>query len=191
MGVARVTSWFQHTAARRRLHFLLGKLTLNQLFQHTAARRRLQFLIIFQITGNSFNTQPRGGGCKEILLFSSKIICFNTQPRGGGCVKIPLGLDTLISFNTQPRGGGCYPCFLKAIPVCRFQHTAARRRLPIGLMLLQPTASVSTHSRAEAAATARLQAERNGNCFNTQPRGGGCSLHKKARKISRLNTVFR
>ena len=27
--------------------------------------------------------------------------------------------------------------------------------------------------------------------FNTQPRGGGCSLHKKARKISRLNTAFR
>ena len=27
--------------------------------------------------------------------------------------------------------------------------------------------------------------------FNTQPRGGGCALPKKARKISRLNTVFR
>ena len=27
--------------------------------------------------------------------------------------------------------------------------------------------------------------------FNTQPPEGGCSLHKKARKISKLNTVFR
>ena len=51
---------------------------------------------------------------------------------------------------------------------------------------------VSTHSRAEAAAKISQfceMLEKNG--FNTQPRGGGCSLSKKAIKISVLNTVFR
>ena len=51
--------------------------------------------------------------------------------------------------------------------------------------------AVSTHSRAEAAAANLVKASRRVSCFNTQPRGGGCSLHKKVRKISELNTVFR
>ena len=56
---------------------------------------------------------------------------FNTQPRGGGCaftiMFYPLFLQ---SFNTQPRGGGCTP----APRIAYHQLT------------------VSTHSRAEAAA---------------------------------------
>ena len=50
---------------------------------------------------------------------------------------------------------------------------------------------VSTHSRAEAAALYQKYRAAEYEGFNTQPRGGGCSLHKKARKISVLNTVFR
>ena len=49
-----------------------------------------------------------------------------------------------------------------------FQHTAARRRLPPALY--RKTSPM---------------------CFNTQPHEGGCSLYKKVRKISELNTVFR
>ena len=54
-----------------------------------------------------------------------------------------------------------------------------------------PMDVVSTHSRAEAAAFASTIKPTKFTGFNTQPRGGGCSLHKKARKISELNTVFR
>ena len=77
----------------------------------------------------------------------------------------------------------------------------------------QGDCNISTHSRTEAAAakdllvnrfkefqhtgtrrwllhTKHLHRTTNGR-FNTQPPEGGCSLHKKARKISRLNTVFR
>lgn len=50
---------------------------------------------------------------------------------------------------------------------------------------------VSTHSRAKAAATIALRRSGQKTGFNTQPPEGGCSLHKKARKISELNTVFR
>ena len=76
-----------------------------------------------------------------------------------------------------------------------FQHTAARRRLPTNLILTQAAGLVSTHSRAEAAATRhcnktdkspfqhtaarrRLQAINGGRTaiagFNTQPPEGGC-----------------
>ena len=34
------------------------------------------------------------------------------------------------SFNTQPRGGGCSGRILPGLVERRFQHTAARRRLP-------------------------------------------------------------
>ena len=79
-----------------------------------------------------------------------------------------------LCFNTQPRGGGCTnknnrPCYSSM-----FQHTAARRRLPsISTPFIFKT-SVSTHSRAEAAATSASNIRSNDKCFNTQPRGGGC-----------------
>ena len=78
-----------------------------------------------------------------------------------------------------------------------FQHTAARRRLPLFYTFLDPHIVVSTHSRAEAAAhgqnlyldnlefqhTAARRRLQNIAfclillfCFNTQPRGGGCIL---------------
>ena len=50
---------------------------------------------------------------------------------------------------------------------------------------------VSTHSHAEAAASLKNSSQTAPQSFNTQPRGGGCSLPKKARKISKLTTVFR
>ena len=51
--------------------------------------------------------------------------------------------------------------------------------------------AVSTHSHPKVAAKWRVEIYKNGISFNTQPPEGGCSLHKKARKISKLNTVFR
>ena len=38
------------------------------------------------------------------------------------------------------------------------------------------TQEVSTHSRAEAAAATTCINAWQGDCFNTQPRGGGCSV---------------
>ena len=54
-----------------------------------------------------------------------------------------------------------------------------------------PTQYVSTHSHPKVAALCIPHFEIFCFCFNTQPPEGGCSLHKKARKISKLNTVFR
>ena len=54
-----------------------------------------------------------------------------------------------------------------------------------------PVVMVSTHSRPKAAAKFEALDVKKIQGFNTQPPEGGRSLPKKARKISRLNTVFR
>ena len=65
-------------------------------------------------------------------------------------------------------------------------EVAADVRLAAGL-----TGFVSTHSHPEVAAKVTEIRIYRCKCFNTQPPGGGCPLHKKARKISKLNTVLR
>ena len=91
-----------------------------------------------------------------------------------------VGVGDGQGFNTQPPEGGCFPRFLKGGPLIKFQHTAARRRLPLpdhsrGVAeMFQHTAArrrlhlpagmragigdVSTHSRPKAAAVAALGA---------------------------------
>ena len=55
-----------------------------------------------------------------------------------------------------------------------FQHTAARRRLHNNIGVRYSNISVSTHSRAEAAAARFDLQQTTPDGFNTQPRGGGC-----------------
>ena len=55
-----------------------------------------------------------------------------------------------------------------------FQHTAARRRLRSGELLLRGRYDVSTHSRPKAAAAANTQLLPARRRFNTQPPEGGC-----------------
>ena len=101
-------SEFQHTAARRRLLKISYSECGYFWFQHTAARRRLPDRRIRRVKITSFNTQPRGGGCPQRFYRRWRPCGFNTQPRGGGCrLMLP-------------------PCLCRK----RFQHTAARRRLP-------------------------------------------------------------
>ena len=107
---------------------------------------------------------------------------FNTQPRGGGCYSWKIIKNRGNGFNTQPRGGGCYGLALYAVGHSVFQHTAARRRLRILISRIDGSNQVSTHSRAEAAAVYLTFFFDILFCFNTQPRGGGCS---HSRRIAR------
>ena len=66
-------------------------------------------------------------------------------------------------------------------PEAMFQHTAARRRLPDLTKNFEDASLVSTHSRAEAAATEGARCENSQPGFNTQPRGGGCSTQSATR----------
>ena len=98
--------------------------------------------------------------------------------------------------------------------MARFQHTAARRRLPPKCCSTAPQAyAVSTHSRAEAAAKrfargsktiyvsthSRAEAAAGGKIirciyigsFNTQPRGGGCESEGDYMRALRVSTHSR
>ena len=86
-----------------------------------------------------------------------------------------------------------------------FQHTAARRRLPLGLALFYKVLSVSTHSRAEAAAR-RAEAIKCNQVVSTHSRaeaaagfnddpecGFAVSTHSRAEAAAGMknNKVFR
>ena len=93
-------------------------------------------------------------------------------------------LCTTCRFNTQPRGGGCLKPKNQNKILLLFQHTAARRRLQLLYYNKQQLDNVSTHSRAEAAAFTIKSPRCRKNCFNTQPRGGGCIVDSILLKIS-------
>ena len=81
------------------------------------------------------------------------IFSFNTQPHGGGCPNCLRRDNHSCGFNTQPHGGGCTLNDVWRIKRGKFQHTAARRRLPF-----------------------RENNNYTVTSFNTQPHGGGCNL---------------
>ena len=58
----------------------------------------------------------------------------------------------MYCFNTQPPEGGCAKCQEGKVRENLFQHTAARRRLPICCGKCLALTNVSTHSRPKAAA---------------------------------------
>ena len=80
-------------------------------------------------------------------------LCFNTQPRGGGCIFSMYRIPQISSFNTQPRGGGCgqrrtrINCKSRVSTHSRAEAAASRESYDKVFRI-----DVSTHSRAEAAA---------------------------------------
>ena len=95
------------------------------------------------------------------------------QAIGDGKIKTPVSthsrakaaayfIDSLFGvsqcFNTQPREGGCISKILALKNCLSFQHTAARRRLLHFDGANHAACTVSTHSRAKAAATASVSA---------------------------------
>ena len=106
------------------------------------------------------------------------VFCFNSQSPEGGCRDWVETLVILQGFNSQPLEGGCGRIMQTGISACRFQLTAARRRLPVARLLaalfflfqltaarrrlpmpLPPDLSpelVSTHSRPKAAAESSM-----------------------------------
>ena len=143
------------------------------------------------------STHSRAEAAAQAFVLPTPLApCFNTQPRGGGCGRKRNRGSGKRCFNTQPRGGGCDTRNALLLTLGKFQHTAARRRLPIkksslsigtsvsthsraeaaafDIHIPKITINVSTHSRAEAAAIAYLTCSAVIVGFNTQPRGGGC-----------------
>ena len=160
---------FQHTAARRRLRRRVYARACWWWFQHTAARRRL------------LSARP--------ILIKSDIVSTHSRPKAAARYQQMLNELLVVSTHSRPKAAaGIFYFLLDAEKVSTHSRPkAAAYQWLISAMSVE----VSTHSRPKAAAAEERRDYQAINCFNTQPPEGGCSLHKKTRKISALNTVFR
>ena len=150
---------FQHTAARRRLvrrvmwtadkdgsfntqppegGWALYKATgkVPTLFQHTAARRRLgRFLngLVLKVKVST-HSRPKAAGCLGINFYHLER-CFNTQPPEGGWDELLTYQRFFESVSTHSRPKAAGRALLTTHCFNEFQHTAARRRLGVGLRI--------------------------------------------------------
>ena len=150
-------------------------------FQHTAARRRLPGMLIWCVTVHAVSThsRPKAAAQKANRGRGGRNRGFNTQPPEGGCQSEFLIIYWARSFNTQPPEGGCYCRGVKTVDPLWFQHTAARRRLPLAARDVCVVVDVSTHSRPKAAAQRPDVCPRGRVGFNTQPPEGGCYIERE------------
>ena len=148
---ARATTWFQHTAARRRLEG----------FRQTSASRFC------------FNTQPPEGGWRQCIkhLATRRMFQHTAARRRLGSAARQSRTQEAVSTHSRPKAAGSM--LIRSTIGMSFQHTAARRRLGCHsrhVRALQrgfntqppeggwrgsgkpaPQDSVSTHSRPKAA----------------------------------------
>ena len=141
-------SAFQHTAARRRLHWEIIWRRKAARFQHTAARRRLRARLGASHEQSRFNTQPPEGGWLSGSLHPA-VPAVSTHSRPKAAAVSRSAAPAAACFNTQPPEGGCFSCF--------------------GRGFRQP---VSTHSRPKAAGIRGASTAPTFR-FNTQPPEGG------------------
>ena len=107
-----------------------------------------------------------------LLISLDRQVSTHSRPKAAARDKL-CTLDITQSFNTQPLEGGCMGCYRLSDQAAvsthsrskaaawaviayqtklPFQHTAARRRLPLDLCELPERYTVSTHSRPKTAA---------------------------------------
>ena len=125
----------------------------NLVFQHTAARRRLLNARGEPLAIEPVSTHSRAEAAALGRDFALHELAVSTHSRAEAAARpCSSSWGSSASFNTQPRGGGCQKPLRPSHLTKPFQHTAARRRLPIIKNKSKKSESVSTHSRAEAAA---------------------------------------
>ena len=129
---------------------------------------------VFCCNHNGFNTQPRGGGCFDRVRLYHQIDV-STHSRAEAAANHMHLVQFFFRVSTHSRAEAAASIIIQSSQSSAFQHTAARRRLRLILpcvyteSMFQHTAArrrllatqnngypfnnVSTHSRAEAAAS--------------------------------------
>ena len=114
-----IATWFQLTAARRRLDiFFISISYSNFLFQLTAARRRLGRLLARGITaiGVSTHSRPKAAGRQPSGQYAQQR-CFNSQPpEGGWLYEEPSVEPSIVSTHSRPKAAGSSSCLHPAPP---------------------------------------------------------------------------
>ena len=180
-------------------------------FQHTAARRRLRGQEkAFHFSGG-FNTQPPEGGCENAgAVYVGVYVSTHSRPKAAAEIDRPAARIIVVSTHSRPKAAarGRHVCGLGK----KFQHTAARRRLPACTPASVACYSFNTQppeggcppglARRAGWQCFNTQPPEGGcfgilpcnsmiSCFNTQPPEGGCSLLENSLKIRQLEATFR
>ena len=142
---------FQHTAARRRLVYLLGEGFGEVGFQHTAARRRLVSCAASLSLKRGFqHTAARRRLAEEIeQTLAACEVSTHSRPKAAGKGVILAAQKSDVSTHSRPKAAGAAQPFAGSMSL--FQHTAARRRLVVRPNRAVWCIWVSTHSRPKAA----------------------------------------
>ena len=110
----------------------IGKLTVRrQRFQHTAARRRLEYISkhINSRLPVSTHSRPKAAGSTSYKKSTTALVSTHSRPKAAGMFCFKLVAKFISGFNTQPPEGGWRSENTVQKKTCKFQHTAARRRL--------------------------------------------------------------
>ena len=147
------TQAFQHTAARRRLH---KPAQLTDLFTVVSTHSRAEAAATLQDQilkiDNSFNTQPRGGGCMDYKAFLHPLVVSTHSRAEAAAGRIFLVGRTYGKVSTHSRAEAA-AFFNVKIKQHSTVSTHSRAEAAARIFLVGRTyGKVSTHSRAEAAA---------------------------------------
>ena len=166
----------------------------------------------FVITKLRFNTQPPEGGWLTFgtLRNVENTVSTHSRPKAAGfcainMINIPRvsthsrpkaagqGLWQSIpkdnGFNTQPPEGGWQMTWNSRVRICRFQHTAARRRLDNALKTALSFYDVSTHSRPKAAGySMRQYYKKDLVSTHSRPKAAGTANNAPLMPIAGFNT---
>ena len=185
---------FQHTAARRRLARQPDRIARGfRVSTHSRPKAAGTWKCRYRHRCDSFNTQPPEGGWFRASVVFGEIRSFNTQPPEGGWViafLAHIGV-AVVSTHSRPKAAG--ENLQEYVSECKFQHTAARRRLvrrtlqtclmlgfntqpPEGgwhMDMLHTRLNLFQHTAARRRLAPLLVRPAPINGFNTQPPEGG------------------
>ena len=99
----------------------------------------------------STHSRPKAAASHQDLRQKGLQVSTHSRPKAAAYLPAAFFLYHK-SFNTQPPEGGCVVILMHYLIYCRFQHTAARRRLRRIKDNVLKVTIVSTHSRPKAAA---------------------------------------
>ena len=99
-------------------------------FQLTAARRRLVKMVMKELWqfGVSTHSRPKAAGALIPMLYRHKTVSTHSRPKAAGTWRYISGLLSAVSTHSRPKAAGFYAA-QEHCCICRFQLTAARRRL--------------------------------------------------------------
>ena len=128
----------------------------------------------------STHSRPKAAGVNHSYV-KRRTCCFNTQPPEGGW--LPEN-DLLLRFNavsthSRPKAAGAI--LMGLFPYCKFQHTAARRRLALPQTEMMGQTMFQHTAARRRLATRTTNPARTGS-FNTQPPEGGW-LHRSGGNV--------